>query len=138
MERLSHTLSPPDLARGATRIEIRRRMDHNALQFISVSIYEPNEFLGRTYSGCVACSAMRRPLSISSPARSTRSHFALVPGDSFGGGQLVVVTEECEAERSGLAGHDWQSLYHFTIGGPIEDLRLRTAPPYAPLVGDTP
>jgi SagB-type dehydrogenase family enzyme len=37
-----------------------------------------------------------------------------------------------------LAGHDWQSLYHFTIGGPIEDVRLRTAPPYAPLAGDTP
>ena len=33
----------------------------------------------------------------------------------------------------GLAGHDWQSLYHFTIGGPIEDLRLRTVPPYAHL-----
>jgi SagB-type dehydrogenase family enzyme len=38
----------------------------------------------------------------------------------------------------GLAGHDWQSLYHFTIGGPVEDLRLRTAPPYAHLAGDTP
>ena len=38
----------------------------------------------------------------------------------------------------GLAGHDWQSLYHFTIGGPIEDVRLRTAPPYAPQAGDTP
>jgi SagB-type dehydrogenase family enzyme len=37
----------------------------------------------------------------------------------------------------GLAGHDWQSLYHFTIGGSIEDVRLRTAPPYAPLAGDT-
>lgn len=33
----------------------------------------------------------------------------------------------------GLTGHDWQSLYHFTIGGPVEDLRLRTAPPYAHL-----
>lgn len=33
----------------------------------------------------------------------------------------------------GLAVHDWQSLYHFTIGGPVEDLRLRTAPPYAHL-----
>jgi nitroreductase len=33
----------------------------------------------------------------------------------------------------GLSGHDWQSLYHFTIGGPVEDLRLRTAPPYAHL-----
>jgi SagB-type dehydrogenase family enzyme len=31
----------------------------------------------------------------------------------------------------GLTGHDWQSLYHFTIGTPVEDLRLRTAPPYA-------
>ena len=30
----------------------------------------------------------------------------------------------------GLTGHDWQSLYHFTIGNPVEDLRLRTAPPY--------
>jgi SagB-type dehydrogenase family enzyme len=30
----------------------------------------------------------------------------------------------------GLTGHDWQSLYHFTIGAPVEDLRLRTAPPY--------
>lgn len=33
----------------------------------------------------------------------------------------------------GLNGHDWQSLYHFTIGAPVEDLRLRTAPPYAHL-----
>jgi SagB-type dehydrogenase family enzyme len=30
----------------------------------------------------------------------------------------------------GLAGHGWQSLYHFTIGRPVEDLRLRTLPPY--------
>jgi len=36
----------------------------------------------------------------------------------------------------GLAGHDWQSLYHFTIGAPVEDLRLRTAPPYAHLAGE--
>jgi len=33
-----------------------------------------------------------------------------------------------------LAGHDWQSLYHFTIGGPVEDVRLRTVPPYAHLL----
>jgi SagB-type dehydrogenase family enzyme len=38
----------------------------------------------------------------------------------------------------GLAGHDWQSLYHFTIGSPVEDLRLRTAPPYGHLAGDMP
>ncbi len=30
----------------------------------------------------------------------------------------------------GLHGHEWQSLYHFTIGGPVEDRRLRTRPPY--------
>ncbi len=37
----------------------------------------------------------------------------------------------------GLTGHDWQSLYHFTIGDPVEDLRLRTTPPYAHLeMGD--
>lgn len=33
----------------------------------------------------------------------------------------------------GLTDHDWQSLYHFTIGGPVEDMRLRTTPPYAHL-----
>ena len=33
----------------------------------------------------------------------------------------------------GLKGHHWQSLYHFTIGNPVEDLRLRTAPPYSHL-----
>jgi SagB-type dehydrogenase family enzyme len=33
----------------------------------------------------------------------------------------------------GLAGHDWQSLYHFTIGGPVDDPRLRTSSPYAQL-----
>jgi len=35
----------------------------------------------------------------------------------------------------GLTDHDWQSLYHFTVGAPVEDLRLRTAPPYAHLTG---
>ena len=35
----------------------------------------------------------------------------------------------------GLSGHDWQSLYHFTIGAPVEDVRLRTARPYAHLTG---
>jgi hypothetical protein len=36
----------------------------------------------------------------------------------------------------GLAGHDWQSLYHFTIGGPVEDLRLRNVPPYQHIAAD--
>ena len=30
----------------------------------------------------------------------------------------------------GLTGHDWQSLYHFTVGAPVDDPRLSTAPPY--------
>ncbi|MBK7541823.1 MAG: SagB/ThcOx family dehydrogenase [Candidatus Competibacteraceae bacterium] len=33
----------------------------------------------------------------------------------------------------GLEGLGWQSLYHFTVGGPIEDRRLQTLPPYAHL-----
>ena len=35
----------------------------------------------------------------------------------------------------GLAGDAWQDLYHFTVGGPVEDGRLRTAAPYAHLPG---
>jgi hypothetical protein len=31
----------------------------------------------------------------------------------------------------GLEGNAWQSLYHFTVGGPVEDRRLTTLPPYA-------
>ena len=30
----------------------------------------------------------------------------------------------------GLRGQEWQSLYHFTAGGPVEDTRLTTLPPY--------
>ncbi len=33
----------------------------------------------------------------------------------------------------GLAGDEWQDLYHFTVGGPVEDRRLRTLAPYAHL-----
>ena len=33
----------------------------------------------------------------------------------------------------GLDGLGWQSLYHFTVGGSIEDRRLQTLPPYAHL-----
>ncbi len=31
----------------------------------------------------------------------------------------------------GLAGRQYQSLYHFTVGGPVEDPRLTTLPAYA-------
>jgi hypothetical protein len=30
----------------------------------------------------------------------------------------------------GLSGHAFQSLYHFTVGMPVEDSRLTTAPGY--------
>ena len=33
-------------------------------------------------------------------------------------------------ELFGLQGTNYQSLYHFTVGGPIEDARLTTLPPY--------
>jgi hypothetical protein len=31
----------------------------------------------------------------------------------------------------GLQGHAFQSLYHFTVGMPVEDARLTTAPGYS-------
>ncbi len=34
-----------------------------------------------------------------------------------------------------LAGHAFQDLYHFTLGGPVEDERLETLPPYGHLGG---
>jgi hypothetical protein len=37
----------------------------------------------------------------------------------------------------GLKDDRFQSLYHFTIGGPVEDPRLRTLAPYAHLRRDT-
>ena len=33
-------------------------------------------------------------------------------------------------EVLGLSGHEWQSLYHFSMGVPIEDTRLTTEPGY--------
>ncbi len=33
-------------------------------------------------------------------------------------------------EIFGLSGHQFQSLYHFTVGGPVDDPRLTTLPPY--------
>ena len=39
-------------------------------------------------------------------------------------------------DRLGMQGRGWQSLYHFTIGFPIEDTRLQTLPPYFHLAPD--
>jgi len=36
-------------------------------------------------------------------------------------------------ELLGLNGNEFQDLYHFTVGGPLEDRRLMTLPPYAHL-----
>jgi len=33
----------------------------------------------------------------------------------------------------GLSATDFQSLYHFTVGGALEDVRLQTLPPYHPV-----
>jgi hypothetical protein len=33
-------------------------------------------------------------------------------------------------ELLGLSGHAWQSLYHFSMGLPVEDRRLTTEPGY--------
>jgi nitroreductase len=33
-------------------------------------------------------------------------------------------------EALGLKDRAWQSLYHFTVGAPVDDPRLRSAPPY--------
>ena len=30
----------------------------------------------------------------------------------------------------GLRDNEFQSLYHFTVGGPVEDVRLQTSDPY--------
>lgn len=35
-------------------------------------------------------------------------------------------------EAFGMSGHRFQSLYHFTVGGPIEDTRIVSAPAYEP------
>ncbi|MAT75803.1 hypothetical protein CMK14_11735 [Candidatus Poribacteria bacterium] len=32
-----------------------------------------------------------------------------------------------------MKGHTFQDLYHFTLGGPVDDDRLVTRPPYAHL-----
>jgi hypothetical protein len=31
---------------------------------------------------------------------------------------------------AGIASSAWRSLYHFTVGGPVEDTRLQSWPPY--------
>ena len=35
-------------------------------------------------------------------------------------------------EVFGIASREWQSFYHFTVGGPVEDVRLTSLPAYGP------
>jgi len=37
----------------------------------------------------------------------------------------------------GITDRSWQSLYHFTVGGPVEDKRLKTIPPYDHILSDS-
>ena len=41
-------------------------------------------------------------------------------------------------EVFGISSRDWQSFYHFTVGGPVEDVRLTTLPAYGPERGNLP
>ena len=33
-------------------------------------------------------------------------------------------------ELLGVKDHEWQDIYHFTVGAPVEDLRIQTKPAY--------
>jgi SagB-type dehydrogenase family enzyme len=39
--------------------------------------------------------------------------------------------DDAEHDLLGLSGVAWQDLYHFTVGGPVEDERLTTLPAYS-------
>ena len=41
-------------------------------------------------------------------------------------------------EAFGITSRAWQSFYHFTVGGPVEDRRLTTLPAYHPIDVATP
>jgi hypothetical protein len=43
--------------------------------------------------------------------------------------------DEPTQELFGLASGSFRTLYHFTVGGPVEDARLTTWPPYPPRDG---
>jgi hypothetical protein len=43
--------------------------------------------------------------------------------------------DDTACELLGLSDSRFQHLYHFTVGSPVEDTRLRTLPPHAHLDG---
>jgi hypothetical protein len=53
----------------------------------------------------------------------------------FRGTGIGCFFDDAVHEVLGIEGHQYQSLYHFTVGKPIEDPRLTTYPPYSRLKG---
>jgi hypothetical protein len=51
----------------------------------------------------------------------------------FGGTGIGCYFDDAFHNLLGLQGNQFQSLYHFTVGSPIEDTRLTTLPAYAHL-----
>ena len=48
----------------------------------------------------------------------------------LGGTGIGCFFDDLVHQALGIEKLDWQSLYHFTVGGPVQDPRLRTIPPY--------
>lgn len=53
-------------------------------------------------------------------------------GAFFRGTGIGAFFDDSVHDVLGLKGHTFQSLYHFTLGGAVEDTRLTTLPPYGP------
>ena len=73
-------------------------------------------------------------MSLLAPSRKAHEFNDLFPDGVFATHNF----DEVLHSALGLAGHDWQSLYHFTIGCPVEDVRLRTVQPYPHLAAHRP
>jgi SagB-type dehydrogenase family enzyme len=63
------------------------------------------------------------------------SEAASAPGVPVRGTGIGCYFDDAVHGLIGLEGDAFQSLYHFTVGGPVEDTRLATLPPYAHLTG---
>ncbi len=61
------------------------------------------------------------------------SEAASAPGVPIRGTGIGCFFDDAVHGLIGLDGDAFQSLYHFTVGGPVEDTRLATLPPYAHL-----
>ena len=57
-------------------------------------------------------------------------------GNSLRATGIGAYFDEAVHEVFGLSGHRYQSLYHFTLGGAVDDPRLTTRPPYDEKIND--